>query len=379
VRRATDADRDQLHRTFASLCRLESPTGHERPVADWLTRELTALGLEVAEDGAAADTGCDAGNLLARIPGAGAGSLMFCAHMDTVPLDAPVEPELVEGGWRNANPGILGADNKAAVAVLVELARRLTRGPAPRTGLELIFTVAEETGLHGAKAFDVSGLRSRFGYVFDHASPVGEIVVAAPTHHRFIAELRGRAAHAGVRPEDGRNAIVAAAAGVVRLPQGRLDEDLTLNVGTISGGSTVNVVAEHCRVQGEIRGHDDRRVEALLTEVIDHFQDAADSAECDLDIEVERMFRAYRQRPRSPQVELAEQALQACGYRPRHISSGGGSDANAFEAQGFNCVCLADGTERNHEPEERISADALEGMLEVAIALHEHFDPELSE
>jgi tripeptide aminopeptidase len=236
-------------------------------------------------------------------------------------------------------------------------------------GVEFLFTVHEEVGLKGAKGFDVTRLSSRFGYVFDHASPIGEIVLASPTYQRIVAEFHGRAAHAGIRPEAGRSAIAAAAKGIAATALGRLDPETTANVGTISGGSGLNVVPEYCRVEAETRSLDTGRVEAVVTEMVDHLQDAADAAECDLDVTVERMFEGYRVRPRSSPVVFAERALEACGYTPRHINTGGGSDANAFQAAGFPCMNLANGTERNHEPGERVSLDALEGMLEVAIAL----------
>ncbi|MDQ6745357.1 MAG: M20/M25/M40 family metallo-hydrolase [Actinomycetota bacterium] len=375
MRRATSAERERLHQTFEGLCRIESPSGHERACADWVIEELRALGLDVQEDGAGSTAGADAGNLFARIPGRSERAIMLCAHLDTVPATAPIEPELVGGAWRNANAGILGADNKAAVAVLVELTRRVLRAGAgaPEVGLELVFTVSEENGLHGAKAFDVGRLRSQFGYVFDHASPIGEIVVASPTYQRFTADLRGRAAHAGIRPEAGRSAIAAAAQAIAALPLGRLDAETTCNVGLVRGGTATNVVPERCRVEGEVRGLQDRRVEEVLTALIDRFQDAADSAECDLDMTVERMFGGYRTKPSAPLVLSAARALAACGYSPRHIATGGGSDANAFQAQGFQCANLANGTERNHEPHERVSVDALEGMLEVAMALLEEY------
>jgi len=205
--------------------------------------------------------------------------------------------------------------------------------------------------------------------VFDHATPIGEIVIAAPTLHRIVAEFRGRAAHAGVRPEAGRSAIAAAARAIAAMRLGRLDPETTANVGMISGGTAINVVPERCRIEGEVRSVDRARAEALATQMIDHLQDAADAAECDLDVTVERMIEGYRIRPRATPVTVAEQALRRCGYEPRHILTGGASDANAFQAAGFACLNLADGTERNHEPTERISVDALEGMLEVAIAL----------
>ena len=372
MRRASPGERERLHETFASLCRIASPTGHERSCADYVATELSRMGIEVAEDEAGLAAGSNAGNLFARIEGTGERSIMLCAHMDTVPVTQEIEPVLVGDGWENANDAILGADNKAAVAVLLELARRLRRAPAARTmGLELVFTVAEETGLHGAKGFDVMRLRSQFGYVFDHASPIGEVVVASPTYQRIVAELQGAAAHAGLRPEDGRSAIAAAARGIAAMRLGRIDAETTANVGLITGGTATNVVPERCHVEAEVRSLSEQRVEALLTEMIDHLQDGADAGECDLDVTAERMFSGYRTAPRAPQVALAERALEACGYAPRRIASGGGSDANAFIAAGFACTNLANGTERNHQPDERVSTDALEGMLEVAIALVE--------
>jgi tripeptide aminopeptidase len=380
VRRATDAERERLHETFTALCRIESPSGHERECADWVTRELRGMGLEVDEDEVGPRIGSEAGNLLARVPGNGPDSILVCAHLDTVPLTAPVEPVQVDGGWENAGEGILGADNKSAVAVILELARRITRARRPpEVGLELLFTVCEEVSLLGSGAFDVSRLDSRFGYVFDHATPIGEIVLASPHHHRIAAEFHGRAAHAGVRPEAGRSAIAAAARAIAAMRLGRLDDQTVANVGTIQGGTAINVIPERCRLLGEVRSLDQKRAETVATEMIDHLQDAADAAECDLDITVERMIQGYRTRPRAIQVAVAERALLACGYEPRQIITGGASDANALEAAGLPCTNLADGTEHNHEPTERISIDALESLLELAIALVDESGPALEE
>ena len=372
MRRTSEAERQRLGETFASLCRIESPSGHERACADWVGAELEAMGLPVQEDGAGAEVGSDAGNLLARLPGRNAETVLLCAHLDTVPLAAPVEPVLVNGGWENAHEAILGADNKAAVAVMLELARRLAQAAEPpEVGLELLFTVCEEVALRGAKAFDAGQLRSPFGYVFDHASPIGEIVLASPTYYKIEAEVRGRAAHAGIRPEHGRSAIAAAARAIAVMPLGRLDPETTANVGTITGGTNANVVPERCRLQAEARSLSAERAEKVATELVDHLQEAADAGECDLDVTVERMFEGYRVRAREPHVVLAERALRACGFEPRPIDTGGGSDANALMSNGFRCANLANGTERNHEPTERVSVDALESMLEVAIALVE--------
>nr|WP_281381799.1 M20/M25/M40 family metallo-hydrolase [Conexibacter arvalis] len=293
---------------------------------------------------------------------------MLCAHLDTVPLTGPVEPVLVDDGWENRHEAILGADNKAALAVMLAVARRAVAEPPP-VAIELLFTVCEENALAGAKAFDVARLRSAFGFVFDHATPIGEVIVASPTYHRVVADFRGLAAHAGIEPELGRSAIAAAARAIAAMPLGRIDEETTANVGVISGGSGVNVVPDRCRIEAEARSIDDAKVETTVAEIVDHLHDGANAAECDVDVTVEALFRGYRVRPSSPQLAAAEAALQACGYVPRRIASGGGSDANAFIAAGFPCLNLANGTERAHQVDERVSVAALEGMLDVALAL----------
>ncbi len=370
--RADPSARARLHDTFAALCRIESPSYHERPCADWLRRELQEMGVAVHEDDTAPTTGSDAGNLIARIPGAEGDSgphILFCAHMDTVPLAAPVEPVLRDGVWENARDGILGADNKSAVAIFTELARHYATGPPPPVGIELVFTVCEEVSLLGSAAFDTGQLRSRMGFVFDQATPIGGVIVASPSHYRIIARLHGTAAHAGVRPEQGRSAIQAAARAIAAMSLGRLDEETTANVGIIQGGSAINVVPEYCEVTAEVRSLDDARAGAVTTTLIDHLQDAADAGECDLDLSVEHMFQGYRTPLRAPQLAVAEQALQSCGYTPERILSGGAADVNSFMVDGLPCVCLADGVHANHTSDERVDARALEDMLDVAHAI----------
>lgn len=369
MQRSTEAERQRLNQLLAELCAIPSVSGSEAAMAARVRKLLDGLGVASEVDAA--------GNVLARWsaePAAeGRRSVLLCAHLDTVPHgDVPIEPVLVDDGWENRHDAILGADNKAAVAVMLVALERAVRESAP-VDLELLLTVEEEVALAGAKAFDVSALRSDFGFVYDHATPIGEIVMASPTYYRLEAELRGKAAHAGIRPEQGRSAIVAAARAVAAMRLGRLDDETTANVGWIDGGlaGATNVVAERCRILAETRSLDPAKAEASVAELVDHVHDAANDPECDCDVDitVERLFEGYRHRPSSPAVRAAERALDACGYAPRHIVSGGGADANAFEAAGFHCVCLANGTERNHEPTERVSVAALEGMLDVTFAL----------
>jgi tripeptide aminopeptidase len=366
---ASNAERERLLDDFVRLCEIESPSLHERAVADAVRTELEALGLEVEEDGSAAETGSECGNLLARIEGPeGARTILLCAHLDTVPLAAPVEVTRENGVLTNRHDAILGADNKAAVATLLAAARRLTAEGAP-VGVELLFTTCEEHALAGAKAFDPALLRSEFGYVFDHASPIGELVTASPTYYRVEADFRGKAAHAGIRPEAGHNAIVAAATAIAALPTGRLDESTTANVGQIEGGTAANVVAERCKVVLETRSLDDARAGEVVSSMVDAISEAASDAECDVETAVERLFRGYKLARSAPVVETAAEALRATGIEPVYINTGGGSDANALIAAGLPVLNVANGTEGNHQPDESVTVDALETTLDLALAI----------
>jgi tripeptide aminopeptidase len=370
VRRSDERERGRLNELFAELCAIASPSGHEALCAQRVRAELEGLGLAVQEDQAGAATGGECGNLLARMTSERGGpSVLLCAHLDTVHPAAEIEPVVVDGGWENANHGILGADNKAALAVMLAVARRSASEPPP-VDLEFLFTVSEERALAGAKAFDAAALRSEFGYVFDHASPIGEIVTASPTYYRLEASFHGTAAHAGIRPEHGRSAVVAAARAISAMRLGRLDEETTANIGGIFGGAeATNVVADRCRVVAETRSLERSKVEQVVAELVDRCQDAANASECDVDVDVERLFDGYRQPASARAVSVADSALRACGYEPRRIATGGGSDANALAVDGIECVNLANGTERNHEPTERVSVQALESMLDVSLAL----------
>jgi tripeptide aminopeptidase len=361
VRPASDAERARLNDVFADLCRIPSPFGHEAEVAARVRRELEGMGLAVDAD--------ERGNLVTRVRGRSDRTVLLCAHLDTVEVNGAIDPVVVDGGWENAHDTILGADNKAAVAVFLEVARRASVEGSP-VALELLFTVEEEDALGGATAFDASALRADFGYVLDHATPIGEIVTASPTYYRLSADFHGRAAHAGIRPEAGRSAIIAAVQAVAAMPHGRIDEQTTANVGSINGGSgSTNVVPERCKVLAEARSLDPERVEDVVARMIDAVHDGAAAAECDVDLVCEKLFDGYRTKPSAPAIAAAEAALRVCGYEPRRIVTGGGSDANALMLKGIECVNLANGTERNHEPTERVSVAALEGMLDVCLAL----------
>jgi tripeptide aminopeptidase len=350
---------------FVRLCEISSPTGEEGPVAAAVKEELTSFGFDVHEDGAALPAGAGAGNLLMRIEGEKPGYVMFCAHLDTVPHEGPIKVLLDDDGiYRSAGETILGADNKAAVAVLMELANRYREQP-PAIGIELLFTVAEEEGLRGAANFDMSLLKADTAYVLDHASDLGEVITAAPSHHRITAEFTGVEAHAGLEPEKGRSAIAAAARAIAEMELGRLDEETTANIGLIEGGTSGNVVAGRCRLLGEARSVDADRTVEVISAMSDSMITAASEAGCEVDIVTEELFRGYRVPDDSAALATAEQVLRGRGHVPTRRATGGGSDAHVFRAAGMDALLLANGTYDNHTANETVPQANLAEMLEI--------------
>ena len=361
---------DDLVSLFTELASLPSPPGDERAVADRVAAYMRDLGLDVSEDDAGPRIGSNAGNLYARVEATDGGTPLFlCAHLDTVPPEAGIEPVLQDGVIRNAAGTILGADNKSAVAVMLEATRRLLAENRPHGGLELLFTPKEETGLHGAAAFDHERLHARVGYVYDQAAPIGEIILGAPYSHSMEVKLHGRAAHAGMYPEEGRSAIAAAAKAIADFKLGRVDEETTANVGVIDGGTAGNIVPEWCTFLADVRSHDPKKLADLVREMLESVTFAASLEECQVETKVHKSYNGYRFKRDDDAVRIASSALERSGFEPSFTLSGGGADANVFNERGLACVNLANGMAEIHTPDEHIAVSDLERMVDVTLAL----------
>jgi tripeptide aminopeptidase len=352
---------------FLELAAIPSPSGEEAPVAERVASFLRDLGLAVEAD--------EAGNLLARLEPSernGGSPLFFCAHMDTVPPQGAIEPVVDEEGLvRNAAGTILGADNKASVAVMLEAARLVLAERRPHAGVELLFTVREETGLQGAQAFDHTRLAARRGFVYDSSGRVGDVVRSSPWGRTIDVVFKGRAAHSGLAPEEGRSAILAASRAIADLPLGRIDEETTANVGRIQGGSARNVVPERCELAVEARSRDQGKLAGVVQEMVDCFAFAASVSECEVETRISESYPGYRFPQDEPVFRLAWEAIERAGISPRAVDTGGGADANVFNARGLTCVNLCNGMQHVHTPEELIAVADLERMVGVTLELVE--------
>jgi tripeptide aminopeptidase len=365
-------DGDDVTQLFLELASIPSPPGHERAVADRVGAFLDGLGLAHDEDDAGAAIGSQIGNLYCRIPATADGRPIFLnAHLDTVVPTAAIEPEVRNGVVVNRHDTILGADNKAAVAAMLAAAATIVREQRAHAGLELVFTPMEEVGLCGAKGFDVSRLQAGHGYCYDHAAPIGNVVLAAPTQKSLSLVFIGRAAHSGIAAEDGRNAVQAAAKAIAEMRLGRIDELTTANVGLISGGIAGNIVPPRCTVSAEARSRDPETARLLAQEMLDASMHAANLCDCSLESRIVSEYEGYRFTRAHPAVRMAAEALEACSYPVTYMESGGGADANVFNAAGVTCVNLCNGMAEIHTPDEHISVADLEGMTRVTLALVE--------
>jgi tripeptide aminopeptidase len=357
---------ERLLETFLRLVAIDSPALHEGALAAAVGAELGALGWSVYDD----RTGPDVGNLVARWPGGAAEAepLFLCSHLDVVEPSRSVQPAVRDGMVQSDGTTVLGADAKAGVAALLEVARTVRETSFMRP-LEMVFTWGEEVGHRGAKAFDCSTLRAPYGFVLDALLPVGTIVVGAPGYDAFTARIRGRAAHAGVEPELGVSAIAVAARAIDRLPWGRLDEVTTANVGTIVGGTVRNAVPEHVEAVGEVRSLDPERLAARGQAIRESFLEAAMEFGAHVDFDLEHVYRGYRLDDTATSVEHARRAFASLGEAAQTATTGGGSDANEFNAAGLECCVLGIGAEACHSVRERIAVRELVRLADWVLAI----------
>ena len=345
---------------FMALASLNSPSRREAPVAAYLVKRLREMGLAPEVDDSAAISGSDTGNIVVRVSGNAPGAtVLLCAHMDTVGSTEGMAPVLRDGVITSNGDTVLGADDKAGIAIILAALSETLLDDTPHGPIEVVFTVQEEVGLFGA-TYLTAGLKADFGYVLDGDGPVGSIANQAPSKVDLDFVVTGRAAHAGISPEAGINAIVTAAKAIARLRTGRIDAHTTSNVGCISGGAARNIVPERAEVAVEVRSTDTAKLEREVQAVLDAFTQEAAAAGAHLDVRRQEPIKTFTVDQTHPVVANAFRAAHSLGIEPRLWTSGGGMDANVFNSRGLACVGLGIGGEKAHSPQERIAVAQME-------------------
>ncbi|MSQ43738.1 MAG: M20/M25/M40 family metallo-hydrolase [Chloroflexi bacterium] len=350
---------------FLTLVRIDSLSGDEGAVADRLRGYLQDAGCQVWSD--------PVGNLLARRAGHGAGSalppLLLSAHMDTVEPGHGIQPRIVDGVVRSDGTTILGADDKAGVAAILTALRQTNGTGASCCPIEVAFSVQEEVGLIGAKHLDLTQFASRTAIVMDSAGPVGSIVARAPSQDTMTIEITGQASHAGVAPEQGVSAIVAAARAIAGMRLGRIDAETTANIGVIRGGMATNIIPAHVTMRGEARSLDESRLAAQTAHMRECFETAAHDLGAKVDFWVERSYASFSLSPESAVVRRVSRAMATVGVEANLISTGGGSDANIFMGAGIETANLGFGMMGPHSVDEHIAVADLQQAALILTAV----------
>lgn len=353
-------DEARLLQTFLDLVQVDNPSGHEAQMAQVVLERLRALGLTPEQDAK--------GNIIAAVAGSGE-PLLLSAHLDSVAPAIGKVPVVSDGFIRSAGDTVLGSDDLAGVAAILEGVRSVLEAGGEHRASELVFTVEEETGLRGSRALDYSRLTAKHGVALDLNGDVGGICIAAPGQDRIDVTIKGHAAHAGVAPEQGVNAVRVAAEAIAAMPLGRIDEETTANIGVISGGTATNIVPDRVEIRAEARSRDivklDRQTEAMRVA----FETAATRHGAELEWRVERAYGPVRLAEDASIVELCRRAVIAAGLQPRLIETGGGSDVNIFTMHGIEAVNLSIGYREIHSTAEHIAVADLEAAARLVHAL----------
>jgi len=361
----------RLVESFMELVKIDSISREERNLADFLIEKLEDFGLDVIVDQAGEKVKSNSGNIIARLKGniKKATPIMFSAHMDTVVPGKNIEPICEGKKIVSSGKTILGADDKAAIAALLEVLHIIKENNILCSDIEIVFSICEEIGLKGAKNLDVSRLNSQMGFVLDAGGRVGKIITSAPSQNSLEIIIYGKSAHAGANPEEGINAIQVAGFALSRMKLGRIDEETTANIGVISGGAATNIVPDKVTLKGEVRSRDKRKLEKCTEEIKKITEDTAREFKAKAEVKVSEEYRCFNLSPDGQLVRIAIKALKDIELEPVLCPTGGGSDANIFNEKGLPSVVLAVGMEKAHTLEEYILIEELKNTVKYILSI----------
>jgi len=372
-------DKERLAATFTELCETDSPSRHEGAIAARLKEIWATLSPnESFEDDSAEKTGSESGNLFFRFKGTNDGKPLFLnCHMDTVEPGIGVRVKREGDLFTSAGNTILGSDDKSGIAALIEAMRIIHEQKLPCRPVEFVFTTCEEIGLLGAKALNPEHITAKFGYALD-SSGTGRVIIGAPAANRLNIEINGIAAHAGLHPEWGVNALMLAAQALSRMPNGRIDDESTVNFGTVCGGVASNIVPEQITIEGEVRSHSQRKlteltetIEQIFNSTIHNWQDPTGAAKGIPSVQFQSTldFPLMQLRRQSEVVREIKQAAQSISMELDLVKAGGGSDANIFNGYGLPTAIIATGMTNVHSTGEQVQLKDMVAVTRLILAL----------
>lgn len=353
---------NKLIEIFFKLVKIDSPTGEEEKLVEFLINYLKNKADVVQKD--------NFGNVYVQVKGTGE-PIFFSAHLDTVEPGRGIKPQIKNGYLVSDGITILGADNKSAVACILETVEILKERKIKHQPLEIIFTKSEEIGNCGAINFDFNLLKAKTGFCFDSSEPVGTIITASPYYERFDLKIIGKEAHAS-EPEKAINVILIFKEILNNLSLGRIDENSLLNLGILRSGQVRNTIPGEMLIKGEIRS---LKQEILLnhkTNLVNKIKKVIAQADISHQLEFVRENPGYKHEETIELINFLKEKIRACGLIPRLVINWGVSDANIFNNKGLLCINLGDGTEFVHSKRERIKISEMENLVKLMLKLVEN-------
>ncbi|KXG43334.1 M20/M25/M40 family metallo-hydrolase [Tepidibacillus decaturensis] len=364
-------NQERLINQFMELVKIDSESGNEREIADFLKKKITELGLEVTEDNSIKKTGHGAGNLIASLKATEnkGETIYFTSHMDTVTPGNGIKPSIDGGYIVSDGTTILGSDDKAGIAAMLEAITVIKEDGLSHGNIQFLITVGEESGLKGSRHLQEGLLQADYGYALDSNGPVGHIIIAAPTQAKITVTVYGKSAHAGVNPENGISAIQVASHAISKMKLGRIDHETTANIGKFQGGSATNIVSDRVDILAEARSLVNEKLEKQIQHMKEAFEQTADQFSTKVDFTSEIMYPAFRFGEDHQVVKKAIEAIHEIGRTPKLLSSGGGSDANVINGLGIPTINLGIGYENIHTTSEKMPISELVKTTELILAL----------
>ncbi len=363
-------NKERLINTFMEYVRIDSETLNEKDMADRLERDLTELGYRVYSDNAGANFGSNGRNVYCYLDGDESyDPIMISAHIDTVKPGIGIEPIIEDGYIRSKGNTILGSDDKAGVAAIVEALKLAKEQNLKCRPIEAIFSIAEEGGLRGAKNLEFDKIKSKKAIILDSSGDVGHIIVGAPGQTKITAEIIGKPAHAGIAPENGISAISVMSEAITNMKLLRVDEETTANIGTFKAESATNIVCEKAVMIAEARSRSNDKLEAQTNHMVKCLQNACDKYGAKLNCNIEQMYLSYKVEENDEFLKFVQDKCRELNIIPSNHTSGGGSDSNVYNAKGMKAIVLGIGMEKVHTTDEQIAIEQLEKLADLTLKI----------
>ncbi|MBU5308445.1 M20/M25/M40 family metallo-hydrolase [Clostridioides mangenotii] len=357
---------------FLEMVQIDSLSYKEADFAKVLIEKLEEIGCTVYVDDAGKNTGGETGNIIATLKGNKDGKkILFSSHMDTVTPGLGIKPivDEAEGIIKSDGTTILGSDDKAGIAAILEALRYIKENNIDHTDIQVVLSMCEECGLVGAKNLDYSKIDADYAFVLDSGGSPGEIIVEAPSQDVIKVKIKGKTAHAGMEPENGISAIMVAARAIDNMTLLRIDENTTANIGMIKGGSATNIVTDLVEIDAEARSLSEEKLDVQTKHMVDTFKKAAEDYNAEVEINVDRVYPPLNVDVDSDIVKLAKKAFANMGIEAYTGASGGGSDTNILNRNGILAINLGVGMKNAHTLNEYIAIKDLYNSANMLIEI----------